>query len=175
MTARTARLGVIALLGASLVLALALSFVPYERLREHIDALTVDRDADVSQGDFDEIVVRLRLLSLGLAALVALLVCFGATIDRVATEIVRAWASAVRRAPAALRQWLAREGRSYLVAFGFVIALAVGLRVAFLDVPLRYDEATTYNNFVRSRCTSGWRTTRCRTTTCCTRFSPRSQ
>jgi hypothetical protein len=148
MTARIVRLAAVALLLSSLVIALALTLVPYERLREHIDAFTVDRSADVSRVEFDEIVVRLRLLSIGIAALVALLVYFGATIDRVATEIVRSWVSVVRRAPAATQRWLAQESSSYLVVFGFIFALAVALRVAFLDVPLRYDEATTYNNFV---------------------------
>jgi Dolichyl-phosphate-mannose-protein mannosyltransferase len=147
-TAKAARLAVVALLVLGLAVILALSFVPYERLRDHLDTFTVDRDADVSRREFDEIVLRLRLLSIGLAGLAGLLVLLGGTIDRVATEIARCWASAVRGAPAAAWRWLTRESPSYLAALGLVFAIAVALRVIFLDVPLRYDEATTYNNFV---------------------------
>jgi hypothetical protein len=138
----------VALLILGVVIALVLSVVPYERLRGHLDTFTVDRDADVSRHEFDEIVLRLRVLSIGLAALAGLLVLFGGAIDRVATEIARSWASAVRGAPSAVRSWWAHESRSYLAAFGVVFAVAVALRVVYLDVPLRYDEATTYNNFV---------------------------
>ena len=127
---------------------LAFSLIPYERLKEHVDAFTVDRDADVSRAEFDAIVWRLRVLAVGFLALAALLVGAGRTIDRVVTEVAGSWWRSLRHAPAALRAWVAEEEPVYLVAFGLVLVVALAVRIAFLDVPMRYDEATTYNNFV---------------------------
>lgn len=137
---------VVALVGATTLAAL--SVVGYETLKDHLDPLSVDEDADLTRDEFDRIVFRLRLLAVGLGALAICLLVLGERSDRAATAIARSWGRAVRNAPAGLRAWVAREDRATLVAFGVVLALAVALRVAYLDVPLRYDEATTYNNFV---------------------------
>ena len=136
---------------AALVAALALvalSLVPYERLKEHVDAFTVDRDADVTRDEFDAIVWRLRVLAVGFGALTALLVTFGPRIDRVAAAVASSWWSSLRATPAAFGGWLARERGAYLASAGAILVGAVALRVAYLEVPLRYDEATTYDNFV---------------------------
>ena len=129
-------------------MAFALSLIPYDRLKEHVDAFTVDRDADVSRDEFDAIVWRLRILAMGFGALAVLLVAVGSRIDRAVDGIVRSWWSSVRAAPAAFRSWVARERGAYLAAAGTILVGAAVLRVAYLDVPLRYDEATTYDNFV---------------------------
>ena len=127
---------------------LVFSLVPYERLKDHVDAFTVDRDADVSREEFDAIVWRLRVLAVGLAALAASLAVFGRRVDPVASGAARSWWASLRVAPRALRTWIAGETSGYLVAGGSVVVVAVAIRVAYLDVPLRYDEATTYNNFI---------------------------
>lgn len=127
---------------------LALSLVPYEQLKGHLDPLTVDRNADVSRTEFDAIVLRLRVLAAGFGALGLCLIVLGRTIDRVVTAVAHSWATSVRHAPGALGRWLADEPPASLAALGAVVMVAVAVRVAFLDVPLRYDEATTYNNFV---------------------------
>jgi Dolichyl-phosphate-mannose-protein mannosyltransferase len=137
---------VVALVGA--FLALALSLVSYERLKEHLDAFTVDRDANVSRVEFDAVVSRLRVLAVGLIGLAATLVAFGRAFDRVASGVARSWAGSIRRAPSGLRAWIVEDGWTYVGALGLAIVAAVAVRVAFLDVPMRYDEATTYNNFV---------------------------
>jgi Dolichyl-phosphate-mannose-protein mannosyltransferase len=129
-------------------IASALSLVPYDRLKEHVDAFTVDRDADVTAHEFDAIVWRLRILAVGFGTLAVLLVAVGSLVDRAVDEIVRSWWSSVRAAPAAFRNWVAHERGTYVAAFGAILVGAVALRVAYLDVPLRYDEATTYDNFV---------------------------
>ena len=135
------------LCGAALV-ALGLSVLPYERVKEHVDAFTVDREADVSRAEFDAVVLRLRILAVGLLALAAALALLGRTLDSAVSAVARSWWESARAAPAALRRWAAHENVAHLVGFGFVLAVALALRVAFLDVPMRYDEATTYNNFV---------------------------
>jgi 4-amino-4-deoxy-L-arabinose transferase-like glycosyltransferase len=136
----------VCVLGA--VLTAALSLVPYEHLKDHVDAFTVDRDADVSRTEFDGIVWRMRVVAVGLGLLAVALVAFAAAIDRVVSEVGRSWWSNVRRAPSLLKSWVAREPRATVLAGAAIIVTAVAVRVAYLDVPMRYDEATTYNNFV---------------------------
>lgn len=148
MTVRVVRIAVAALLVLGAMALVALSLVPYDRLKEHVDAFTVDRDADVSRAEFDDIVWRLRVLAISFGALAAALLVLGRTIDRVGAEIAGAWWRSVRSAPAALRDWVAREGTAFVAAAAAVLVAAVAIRVAFLDVPMRYDEATTYDNFV---------------------------
>jgi hypothetical protein len=142
------RLAVVALLGLGAVALVAFSLVPYERLKEHVDAFTVDRDADVTRDEFDAIVWRLRVLAVGFGALAVVLVALGQRIDRAADAVARSWWSSVRASPASFRTWLARETGAYLAAGGAILVGALALRIAYLDVPLRYDEATTYDNFV---------------------------
>ena len=134
-----------------LIVALALagvSTLDYERLKEHLDPLSVDRDVDLSREEFDKIVLRLRVLAAGLAALALSLVVLGGPIERAVGNVGRSWARGIRGAPRALHRWVGDEPPVYLAALGVVLVAAVAVRIAFLDVPLRYDEATTYNNFV---------------------------
>jgi hypothetical protein len=133
---------------AASAVVLASSFLSYDWLVAHVDALTVDRDANVTRAEFDAIVWRLRVLAAGLAVLAAALVAFAEPIHRVVGDVARSWSLSVRTAPALLRNWVVREEGGYLGAFGLILAAAVAIRVAHLDVPMRYDEATTYNNFV---------------------------
>jgi hypothetical protein len=133
---------------AGAFLAVALSLVSYQALKTHLDTFTVDRDADVTRAEFDAIVWRLRVLALGLVVLAGLLVAGGRRLDHVASDVAHAWWHGLRAAPRATRSFVAREEPVYLLVFGITIVVAVGLRIAFLDVTLRYDEATTYNNFV---------------------------
>jgi hypothetical protein len=135
-------------LGVGAVLTAALSLVPYEHLKDHVDAFTVDRDADVSRSEFDAIVWRLRVVAVGLGLLAVVLVASAAAVDRVVGAVGRSWWSSVRRAPSLLSSWTAREPRATVLAGASILMAAVVVRVAYLDVPMRYDEATTYDNFV---------------------------
>jgi hypothetical protein len=148
VTVRVVRIAVAALLVVAAIALVALSLAPYDRLKEHVDAFTVDRDADVSRAEFDDIVWRLRVLAISFGALAAALLVFGRSIDRVSVDIAGAWWRSIRGAPAALRDWAAGEGTAYVAAAAAIVVGAVAIRVAYLDVPMRYDEATTYDNFV---------------------------
>ena len=135
------------LVAASTVL-LASSFLSYEWLVAHVDAFTVDGEANVTRTEFDAVVWRLRVLATGLAVLATALAAFAEPINRVVRDVARSWWLGVRTAPTLLRDWALREEGGYIFAFGLTLAAAVAIRVAYLDVPMRYDEATTYNNFV---------------------------
>jgi hypothetical protein len=138
----------IGLLFASATGLVALSLIPYETLKDHVDAFSVDRDAGVSHAGFDNFVIRLRILASSSALLSVGLVLAKDTIDRTAGEVLGGWWFALRRSPRLLREWVAAEQLPYLAVLGLVLVAGVLLRIAFLDVPMRYDEATTYDNYV---------------------------
>jgi uncharacterized membrane protein len=146
--ARAVRIVVVVLLGLSAVAALVLSLVPYETLKSHVDAFSVDRDADVSRAEFADIVARLRILAGGLVVLAGGLVAFGGAVDGASTLTLSGWWDATRRSPGRLRHWMTLEHPLHLAAFGITLVTGLVIRIAFLDVPLRYDEAATYDNYV---------------------------
>jgi Dolichyl-phosphate-mannose-protein mannosyltransferase len=146
--ARIARLLAVGLLLSAAVAAFVLSLIPYTTLKDHVDAFSVDRDANVSRAEFADIVARLRILAAGFTALSVTLVAAGRRVDRTTTAVAAGWWHAIRRSPPRLRAWLGSESAVCLVALGVAIGTAVVVRIVFLDVPLRYDEATTYDNYV---------------------------
>jgi hypothetical protein len=146
--ARVARLAAVGLLLAAAVATLVLSLVPYETLKNHLDAFSVDRDANVSHAEFADIVARLRILAAGFTVLSVILIAAGRLVDPTTTAVAAGWWHAMQISPARLRAWIGSESAVCLVALGVVIVAAVVVRVAVLDVPLRYDEATTYDNYV---------------------------
>ena len=121
---------------------------PVRATEDHVDAFTVDRDADVSRQEFDAIVWRLRVLAEGSARWLPRSSSSVEAVDPVADGAARSWWASIRHAPRTLRGWIAGETGGYLLAGSAIVVVAVAIRVAYLDVPLRYDEATTYNNFV---------------------------
>jgi 4-amino-4-deoxy-L-arabinose transferase-like glycosyltransferase len=137
--------------GALIVLALSMlatSFVPLDTLREHVDVFAVDRDAGVTQERYDRFVLKLRLLAIGMVALVAWLHVSRDRVDAEAGTMLADARSAVRGSPCAVRAWLAAESYVHVAALVAITAVGVVLRASFLDVPLRYDEATTFVNYV---------------------------
>ena len=128
--------------------AAGLSLVSYETLRERVDRFAVEGEAGITADEFDLVVLRLRLLAVGLAAGAVLLVRFGARVDELTGRVLSDWSDALRTAPRRGVALLRAQTLLFLVAAAAVLVAAAALRVAFLDVPLRYDEATTYVNFV---------------------------
>jgi dolichyl-phosphate-mannose-protein mannosyltransferase len=147
-TARIVRLAIVLALLIAAASAFVLSLIPYETLKDHVNAFSVDRNANVSRAEFADIVARLRILALGLTALSVGLVAAGRAVDRTTVAVSSGWWSATRSSAVRLRTWSRTEPTVCLVALGVTIVSAVVVRVAFLDVPLRYDEATTYDNYV---------------------------
>lgn len=138
---------------ASVVLAgavglVGLSLIDYERLKEHVDLFSVDRDAHVTRSEFDELVLRLRVLAAAFGVVAFVLLSFGRRLDDLNASVLTGCWTGLQRSPRALRDWVAVEQPLYLAALGVVLLAGVVIRVAFLDVPMRYDEATTYNNYV---------------------------
>jgi dolichyl-phosphate-mannose-protein mannosyltransferase len=146
--ARYLRLVVAGGVAALAVLMAIASSLDYAFVKRRVDPFTVDRDADLSPAEFDAIVVRLRLLALLLGLVVVLLIRFGRRSDRLAAAIVSSWWTSARRSPRALEGWARTEGPVHVLVLATSIVVGAALRIAFLDVPMRYDEAATFNAFV---------------------------
>lgn len=125
-----------------------LSGVDHETLKEHVDVFSLDRDADVSREEFRSVVLRLRILAAILVVLAVVLLIAGRRFDRAVTTVLSEWWTAARQCPAELRKWAAGESAVYLGTLLAIIATGISVRLAFLDVPMRYDEAATYNAYV---------------------------
>lgn len=138
-------LAIAALVCAGGLALLAASFVPFEWVKGRADRLTVDGSADFLTPAFvARVMLRARIAgALALAAgLVLILVR-----DPVAhwlTLIGRSAVVSARRALGRGRVFFREEDRLHLVALGVILVCAVGIRVAFLAQPMRYDEAYTY-------------------------------
>lgn len=136
---------VLGLGGAGLLLA---SLVSYSFYADHVDAAAADGSAEATRDEFDAVILRARLVGLGLLTLAGALGAAGRRLDPSSSEVLAAWWRGVRGSPEALRRWVEVETPAALAAFGLVIGVGVGLRLAYLGVPLRYDEATTWVNYV---------------------------
>ena len=146
--ARLLRLVAVGGLALGAIGAAGLSFVSYETLRARVDRFAVEGEAGITADEFELVVLRLQLLAVALAAAAVLLVRLGGRVDGLTGHVLSDWAGALRTTPSRGLALLRKQTALYLVAAAATLVVAAALRIAFLDVPLRYDEATTYVNFV---------------------------
>ncbi len=127
--------------------AFAFSLLPYEVLKAHGDALAVDSSSDrLTASSFASMVGKLRLAGALLLAAGAALCAVRRQAEALLAEVAT---SAVDLAREGKQYWreLAGEQRLHLSALLALLALAVGLRVAFLSLPMRTDEAFTFTRY----------------------------
>ena len=127
--------------------ALAVSLIPQGELKALLDAGAVDGDAGLTPARHASLVLQLRLLALAVAGAAVALVLARRRFDAAARRL----GSSAARCASSLREQLGRVSergeRLDVVSLAGLLGLAVALRAVYLDVPLRYDEATTFNNF----------------------------
>jgi hypothetical protein len=147
-TARALRgAGVVGLaLGAAA--AALLSRISYETLRERVDRFAVEGEAGITAAEFDLVVLRLRLLAVAAVVGAALLVVLRERVDDLLSRVLKDWWVALNGTPRRATGFLREQSVAFLATAVGIIGTATALRIAFLDVPLRYDEATTSVNFV---------------------------
>jgi dolichyl-phosphate-mannose-protein mannosyltransferase len=148
MNARVPRLAAVVGLVLGAAGAAGLSLVSYATLHARVDRFAVEGEAGITSDEFDLVVLRLRLLAVALAAGAVVLLLFGGRVDELTGRVLSDWSDALRTAPRRGVALLRAQTVLFVVAAAAVFVVAAALRVAFLDVPLRYDEATTYVNFV---------------------------
>ena len=129
-------------LTATLIL-LGGSLLALDTVRAHIE--TFSPTDGIAR--FDAIVRRMRIVGGGSAVAALLLLRSGSLLDVHATAVASAWWASCRRAPAALARFL-RDDRAAVLGLAAVVVVGSGLRLAYLGVPLRYDEATTWFSYV---------------------------
>ena len=127
---------------------LALSFVPFEDIRPRLDAASVDGDAGIDAARWETLVLVLRCVGVLAIAGAAVVVLGRSVLDRTLATVVDPLAASARQLRDSAASTLLGEDRGHLVALGSILAVSIGVRGAYLGAPMRYDEATTYNNFV---------------------------
>lgn len=139
----------IALVAGLLALTLALvSFASFTSVKAHLDSYASDGDADVTRGEFDAIVLRLRAAA-AVAGLVALAVYAGRRrLSRLLAELGASCATAISSLRRGLASALVAESRLHLGALLAITVIAVVVRLEFLFQPMRYDEAATFVSYV---------------------------
>jgi hypothetical protein len=133
---------VVVALAAAFVL-LGASFLALATLRAHIELLSPSNGV----ARFDAIVLRMRLAGVSFTVLALVLLRCGPTLDQLITAVASAWWASCRGAPERLVR-LYRNDRIGLLGLGGLVTVAIGLRLVYLSVPLRYDEATTWFSYV---------------------------
>ena len=126
---------------------LAVSFAPYETVKNRLDAYASDHDADLSADRFGTIVWQLRLLAAGAAIAGAAALGWRRRLARLVAALLGSAARDATTAARALRHAVASESRLHLGALGLVVAVATLVRLEFLFQPMRYDESGTYVHY----------------------------
>jgi hypothetical protein len=141
------RTAFVVVLVATCVALVTLSFISYATLRARVAAYSVDGRANITHADFTRLVIALRVLAalVAVAAFVVLVVRrrFDRGLQRFAGAVGDEFSDVFRTMSDAIRA----EHRGHLLAAGAAIGAGVGLRLQALNVPMRYDEATTFNNY----------------------------
>jgi hypothetical protein len=124
-----------------------LSFVSYASLRARVATYSVDGRANITHADFERLVLALRALAVLVAVAAVAVIAFRRRLDRglgnLTTSVGAEVSDVCRIALAGVRA----ERRSHLLAVGAAIGAGIALRLQALDIPMRYDEATTFNNY----------------------------
>lgn len=144
---RAVRWLVVLLLTLVAAALLALSFISYKTLRAHVNAYAVDRSANISRTEYDRLVLALRLLAPVLVGVAGALVVARDRVDRslgaFGSSVRAGWRGLVAEVSAATRA----ETALHRAAFAAVCGLGLALRLEYMGLPMRYDEATSFNNY----------------------------
>jgi Dolichyl-phosphate-mannose-protein mannosyltransferase len=138
--------GIVALLALAGAL-LALSFVSYATLRAHVNAYAVDRSANISRTEYDRLVLGLRLLGSAAVGAAFLVVAGRNRVDRGLGTLGRSLALSARELVGRTSAAVGADSLAHRLAFVAACGLGLGLRLHYLGLPMRYDEATSFNNY----------------------------
>lgn len=126
---------------------IAASLVDYEYVRAKTDRFSSTGRAEfVTPEFFAGMVGRLRVIGVALGALVLPLFLFRRPIGRFPARL----GASTRELWADLRSFEVRgPGRLGMAALAGVVIAGIGVRLGFVDQPLRFDEGWTFNSFVQ--------------------------
>jgi hypothetical protein len=127
------------------IIALAFGWMSFASLQSWLSSAAFDGKADfLTIERYRKLVIGLRLLG---AAFVVIAAVFWALRRRIA-KMVQSFLGGLREIFGEIAEALQRdkeqEGIWHLAALALVLFLALGLRLFFIGLPIRYDEATTY-------------------------------
>ena len=99
------------------------------------------------QSMVDDIVSRLRIVGFLLAGMSVLVVAGRHLILAYVHDVATSLPAFVKTLSERITSWFLTEDKFHLVILLCIVALAVALRLIFLNQPMRSDESTTFNDF----------------------------
>lgn len=129
-------------------LSIGISCLPFEAVKIKIDAFSLDGKADFfDAGFFSGIVVKLRFLGIMLFVTSCLIYKFRTLAQKFAWLILSETRSFLVLIIHYMDDYLKEEDRTHQYAFLLIFFLGIGIRLAFLFQPVRYDEAFTFLSY----------------------------
>ncbi len=129
-------------LGAALIAA---SFQPFGPIKARIDAMAADGVAEgFTPQVYAGIVAKMRVVGAAVLVVAALVLAFREPLRRWLADLFGSFAALWRDASGAWRSAAGSDGAPHVFAFSATIAIAVAVRLYFINVPIRYDEAHTF-------------------------------
>jgi hypothetical protein len=141
---------ILALLIVALILclgisALAFSWVSLASLQSWLSGATFDGKADfLTIGRYQKLVFGTRLLGAAFAILAVILWLLRRFIENLIKKLLTGVGEIVHDLIAAIKKDIKGEGAWHLAALALIVCAALALRLIFIGLPIRYDEATTY-------------------------------
>ncbi len=130
--------------GAGLLIG---SLVSFETYASHVHGDTYAY-GELSSQRFSGFVARSQIMGVSAAIASLLLLCGGRRVDGATECVAVAWTVSLRQAPRRLVNLVDVIGAAEAISLAGVIVVGAALRIAYLGVPLRYDEATTWLSYV---------------------------
>jgi len=126
----------------------AASFIPFEMAKSRIDTLSKDGSVDFFTPDFFyRLTLKVRLMSMGCIAAGVLLIVWRRCIRKFGTILMKSLDELAGQLKKHIVTILEHEERSHLASLAIVFVIAIGIRLLFMYIPMRYDEAYTFTTF----------------------------
>jgi len=121
-----------------------LSLASYSTVKDRLDRMAVDREADFSRADFDAGVAGARILATILVGTAVATVIARRRVDRALVRIGRSARADFHDLFGGIPVAVRAESVSHLALMGSICALGLALRLEHLELPMRFDEAQTF-------------------------------
>jgi hypothetical protein len=136
---------IVALIFCLGVAALAFSWVSLTSLQSWLSGATFDGKADfLTIARYQKLIFGVRLLGAALLVLAAILCLLRRRMENLIKKLLSGIGEIIHDLMAAIREDIKSEGWQHLAALALIACAALALRLIFIGLPIRYDEATTY-------------------------------
>lgn len=124
------------------------SYLPFEQMKTMFDTLALDGHASFfTQGYFQQICVRSRLFGVMVLMLGSIVYLAKRQAQHFISSSLLLLSSSFKEFMRYFNKEIRKEDKAYIYALFIILLSAIAVRLAFLFLPMQYDEAFTFNNF----------------------------